>query len=51
MKRCTHKVREIRTEEDGCYWVACVHCKARGPKRHSVTLARKCARNNLKVRP
>lgn len=51
MKRtCTHKRREIRTEADGCYWVACCDCKARGPKRHSTPLATKCAKGNLKER-
>lgn len=47
---CAHKRRELRTEADGCYWLACLHCKARGPKRHSATLAIKCAKNNMKVR-
>jgi hypothetical protein len=51
MGRCSHKVTKILTEKDGCYWVACCGCKARGPKRHSKPLATKCAKGNVKVRP
>jgi len=47
---CQHKRRELCTESDGCYWLACLTCKARGPKRHSATLAIASARNNMRVR-
>lgn len=49
-KACAHKRTDIRTEADGCKWVQCLHCPARGPKRHSATLAVKSARNNVKER-
>jgi len=50
MKACTHSHTEVRTEVDGCHWVACTKCPARGPKRHSVRLARIEARRNIRVR-
>lgn len=48
--RCNHRSTEIRTEADGCHWVACKRCSARGPKRHSVKLAKSCAVRNIRVR-
>lgn len=50
MKTCHHTKTEIRTEADGCYWVACSNCRARGPKRHSMVLAKACAENNIRKR-
>lgn len=50
MHRCMHKRRELCTEKDGCYWLKCLHCKARGPKKHSATLAIKAARMNIRER-
>lgn len=47
---CQHKRRELKTEADRCYWLACLGCKARGPKRHSAALAILSAKGNLKVR-
>lgn len=47
---CTHRRRELCYEKDGCYWLACLTCKARGPKRHSATLAIRCAKGNMRVR-
>ena len=50
MKACTHTRREVRTEEDGCSFVQCQRCPARGPKRHSIRLAKHDARKSFKVR-
>jgi len=50
MATCKHNRRELCTEADGCYWLQCLACKARGPKRHSATLAVTSARNNMKQR-
>jgi len=50
MKACQHKRRELCTEADGCYWLACLKCKGRGPKKHSAALAIAAARNNMRKR-
>jgi hypothetical protein len=39
MRRHVH-VQVMRTERDGCYWIGCALCAARGPKKHSRILAR-----------
>lgn len=50
MSKCKHKWRLLCTEADGCYWLECLSCKARGPKKHSATLAIKKARGGMKLR-
>lgn len=47
---CKHRRKVIRTEADGCHWVQCAKCPARGPKRHSIVLAKKEAKGNLRLR-
>ena len=47
---CLHTSRKVCTEPDGCYWVQCKSCKARGPKRHSIKLAKVSARGNIRIR-
>lgn len=47
---CRHVRVEVATEADGCRWVRCRDCGARGPKRHSVVLAVAEAEGNLRVR-
>jgi hypothetical protein len=49
-KPCKHTRKELCTEPDGCYWLACLNCSARGPKRHSATLAIVSAKNNIRKR-
>jgi|GEM_PF-4249347 len=38
-RRCAHKLLAVRTERDRCTWIECQTCRAKGPKKHSVTLA------------
>lgn len=36
---CRHRRIEARTERDGCYWLVCCRCGARGRRAHSLRLA------------
>lgn len=47
---CRHDRQVVKTESDGCYWMQCADCPARGPKRHSVVLAASEAEKSMRVR-
>lgn len=36
---CRHVQLITHTEKDCCYWVTCITCGVRGPKKHSKPLA------------
>ena len=37
--KCRHRLLKVNTEADGCSWVTCIQCPAKGPKKPSYTLA------------